>query len=122
LDCSFKEAVKRTEIELDDTVSRIKLNIKVIKNQILDLERRISTAEQVEESQLQNLLRLESEELNILSDSIVVESRKAWGKYNELTKLCESQCVDQTLLETIRGVCRELEVIAADLLCYSLGH
>jgi hypothetical protein len=122
LACSLKEAAKQTEIELGDTISRILRRIKAIKDGMLDLEIKISAAEQVERVNLQGSLRKKSNELNELSDSIVLMSREEWLKFNDLAQHCESEGGDPSLLEPIRVLCKRIEVIAADLLCFSLGH
>jgi hypothetical protein len=89
---------------------------------MLYLEMKISAAEQVERVHLQGSLRKKSNELNDLSDSIVLMSREAWLKFNDLAQRCESEGGDPCLLEPIRVLCKRIEVIAADLLCFSLGH
>ena len=122
LACSMEEAARQTEIELGDTISSILESIKAIKDEMLDLEKKISTAEQVEGAHLQVSLRIKSNELNELSDSIVLMSREAWKKFNDLAQRCESEEDDPCLLEPIRVLCKRIEVIAADLLCFSLGH
>ena len=120
--CSMKEAAMQTENELGDTISRILGRIKAIKDEMLDLEKKISSAEQLEGIRLQSSLRKKSNELNDLSDSIVPMSREAWMKFNDLAQRCESEGGDPCLLEPIRVLCKRIEVIAADLLCFSLGH
>ena len=120
--CSLKEAAKQTEIELEDTISNILGSIKAIKDEMLSLEKKISAAELQERTHLQGSLRKKSNELNDLSDSIVLMSREAWMKFNDLGKRCESEGCDLFLLEPVRVLCKRIEVIAADLLCFSLGH
>lgn len=120
--CSMEEAAKHAEIELGDAISRILESIKAIKDEMLGLEKKISAAEQVEGAHLQVSLRIKSNELNDLSDSIVLMSREAWMKFNDLAQRCESEGDDPRLLEPIRVLCKRIEVIAADLLCFSLGH
>jgi len=122
LACSLKEAAKQTEIELEDTISNILGSIKAIKDEMLSLEKKISAAEQQERTHLQGSLRRKSDELNDLSDSIVLISRDAWIKFNDLAQRRESEGGDPALLEPVRVLCKRIEVIAADLLCFSLGH
>jgi hypothetical protein len=122
LACSLKEAAKQFEIELGETISNILGSIKAIKDEMLDLEKKISVRERDERVYLQGLLRKKSNELNDLSDSIVLMSREAWVKFNNLAQRCESEEADPSLLEPIRVLCKRIEVIAADLLCFSLGH
>jgi hypothetical protein len=122
LACSMKEAAKQTEIELGEMISNILRSIKAIKDEMLDFEKKISAAEQADKFHLQDSLRKKSDELNDLSDSIVPMSREAWMKFNDLAQRCESEGDDPSLLEPIRVLCKRIEVIAADLLCFSLGH
>ena len=119
---SLKEAARQTEIELGDKISSILGSIKAIKNEMLDLEKRISVEELAERIQLQGLLRKKSDELNDLSDSVVMISSDAWVIFNDMAQLYESEGVDPALLVPIRVLCKRIEVIAADLLCFSLGH
>ena len=119
---SLKEAAKQTEIELGEMISNILRSIKAIKDEMLDLEKKISVGEQAERIHLQSSLRVKSDELNDLSDSIVLMSRDAWVNFNDLAQRCESEGGDLSLLEPIRVLCKRIEVIAADLLCFSLGH
>jgi len=88
---SLKEAVKQTEIELEDTIFNILGSIKAIKDEMLSLEKKISAAELQERTYLQGSLRRKSDELNDLSDSIVLISRDAWIKFNDLAQRCESE-------------------------------
>jgi hypothetical protein len=122
LSCSMEEAAKHAEIELGDAIASILESIKAIKDEMMDLEKKISAAEQVEGAHLQVSLRIKSDELNDLSDSIVLMSREAWMKFNDLAQRCESEGDDTRLLEPVRVLCKRIEVIAADLLCFSLGH
>jgi hypothetical protein len=122
LSCSMEEAAKHAEIELGDAIASILESIKAIKDEMMDLEKKISAAEQVEGAHLQVSLRIKSDELNDLSDSIVLMSREAWMKFNDLAQRCESEGDDPRFLEPVRVLCKRIEVIAADLLCFSLGH
>jgi hypothetical protein len=88
----------------------------------LDLEKRISVEDQPESIRLQGLLNDKSNELNELSDSLVLASKSSWMKFNELAQRCVSQGCNPALLEHIRVLCKDIDVIAADLLCFSLGH
>ena len=119
---SFDETAKRTKVELEDRISSILVSIKSIKDDMLDLEKMISVEDQFESIRLQSLLNKKSGELNELSDSLVLTSKSAWMKFNEVALRCASQGVDPTLLEPIHVLCKKIDVIAVDLLCYSLGH
>jgi hypothetical protein len=122
LSSSLREAAKQTEIELGDVVSELLEGIKEIKDEMLDLEKRINVVGQSERVDLQGLLKWKSDELNDLSDSAVSRSKDSWVKYKNLALRCESEGGDPALLGSVRGFCKMIEVIAADLLCFSLGH
>jgi hypothetical protein len=119
---SFDEAAKRAEVELRDKMSTLLLSIKSIKDEMLDLERKISVGEQSERIRLLSVLKKKSSELNELSDSMVFISRDAWVKLSDLAKRCEREGGDPAILEPIHVLCKKIDVIAADLLCFSLGH
>ena len=119
---SFVETARRTEAELGDEISGCLFEIKVVKGEMLDLEKRISLSGESEGVRLQGLLSMKSGELNGLSDRMVSVSREAWGRFNELARFCECEEDDASLLEPVRVLCKEIDVIAADLLCFSLGH
>jgi hypothetical protein len=119
---SYIEAVKRNKIELGDQINTILTNIKSIKDDMLDLEVKISLGEPQERTRLQESLKMKSKNLNELSDSLVLISREAWKRFNSLTQLCEGLDGDPELLGSIRALCKDIDVIAADLLCFSLGY
>jgi hypothetical protein len=122
LSSSYSEAARRTEAELRDTMSNILANIKSIKDEMLDLEKKISVEDQSRRIHLQSVLKGKSSELNELSDSLVSISRDAWVRFKDLSECCESIGGDPAQLEPIRVLCKNIDVIAADLLCFSLGH
>ena len=119
---SYNEAARRTEAELRDIMSSILANIKSIKDEMLDLEKRISVEEQPRRIHLQSVLKGKSSQLNEISDSLVSISRDAWVRFKDLSECRERERGDPALLEPIRVLCKNIDVIAADLLCFSLGH
>jgi hypothetical protein len=122
LDSYMVEAIKRIETELSDAILDLQGSIKAVKDDMLDLEKRISAADQSEKITLQNSLMLKSNELNYLSDSAVSLSRKAWTEFNQLAQRHGFDGDDSIPLESIRTLCKRIEEIASDLLCFSLGH
>jgi hypothetical protein len=94
----FDEDIKRTKGELEDRISDILFSIKNIKEGMLDLEKRISVEDQPESIRLKGLLNDKSNELNELSDSLVLTSKSSWMKFHELAQRCVSQGCNPALL------------------------
>ena len=94
--------------------------IKRLKETMTGLEKKIS--QEGESSAHTGALKSESDKLNRLSDSLILKSKEAWQKYAELKRVCKAEEVEPPLLDGVRLRCSKIEQIAADLLCYSLGH
>lgn len=109
--------VDEAERQLNAEIAEIIARVKAIKDEMLRLEVEMGGAGEAERRRLQSEIKLKSDELNTLSDSVVGASRSAWTVYNGLAEDHEKPA-----LEGVRCLCKEIEVIAADLLCYSLGH
>jgi hypothetical protein len=89
---------------------------------MLYLEVKMSVGEPQERTRLQESLKTRSGELNKLSDSLVLISRDTWKRFNSLNQLCEAEGGGPELLRPVRVLCKDIDVIVADLLCFSLGH
>ena len=96
--------------------------IKSIKDELLELEVTIRDSNHLERVRFQDLLRGKSGELNKLSDSLVLLSRASWREFDALARLCDAEGGNPASLEHVHALCKEIDVIAADLLCFSLGH
>jgi hypothetical protein len=59
--------------------------------------------------------------LNRLSDSLIVRSKKASQKLKDLESRCKSGGLETNRLNDVRASCKKTEIMAADLLCYTLG-
>ena len=62
------------------------------------------------------------ESLNRLTDSQILKSKKAWNKCKKLEQDCKEQRSELPELDNLRALCKKMEELAADMLCYSLGH
>jgi hypothetical protein len=62
------------------------------------------------------------ESLSKLSDSLIMSSKEAWRTQDELERKCKASEFELTRLDEVRVLCVKTEGMAADLLCYSLGH
>jgi len=109
--------VEEAERGLSAQIVDIMARVKVIKDEMLRLEVEMSGAGEAERCRLQSATKVQSDELNALSDFVVGANRSAWAVYIGLAEDHEKPA-----LEGMRRLCKEIEVIAADLLCYSLGH
>lgn len=109
--------VEEAEMGLSAQIADIMARVKAIKDEMLRLEVEMSGVGEVERRRLQSAIKVQSDELNVLSDFVVGASARAWAVYIGLAEDHE-----KPELEGMRRLCKEIEVIAADLLCYSLGH
>ena len=117
----FRSEVAGAEEELERIIEESMAKVKEIKDSMNGLEKGISTAVEPERSVLVKRLRSESDRLNRLSDSLTLTCKDAWRMYAELEKKLTNG-VDPSALEGVRVHCKNIDQIAADLLCYSLGH
>ena len=67
-------------------------------------------------------LEATAESLNRLSDALITNSKKAWQKYAKLESKCKVIDSELARLDDVQVLCKKIEAIAADLLCYTLGH
>jgi hypothetical protein len=63
-----------------------------------------------------------AESLNKLSDSLIIESKRAWQICGMLERKCSATGLDPAVLDKVRVLCKKTEAMAADLLCYTLGR
>ena len=59
--------------------------------------------------------------LNELSDSLILRSKKASQRLSSLERKLETNVLESNRLNDLRAICRKTELMAADLLCYTLG-
>jgi len=119
---SFIGATGCAEKELGEKISSVLSGIKSIKDEMLKLEVTIRDSSHQERVRFQDMLRRKSGELNKLSDSLVLLSRASWLEFDALARLCDAEGDNPASLERVHALCKEIDVIAADLLCFSLGH
>jgi hypothetical protein len=60
--------------------------------------------------------------LNKLTDSQILQSKKAWEEYRKLEQESQHCASCPVQLDNLRAVCKKTEELAADLLCYSLAR
>jgi DNA repair exonuclease SbcCD ATPase subunit len=108
---------------IEETRRQIQKDYKTTSEKVQKLKNKMNELEQRTPKTL-DLKALESaiKRLNKLSDSQILQSKKAWEEYRKLeqeSKQCAS-CPVQ--LDSLRAVCKKTEELAADLLCYSLAR
>ena len=107
---------------LDGIIRDSLVKVKKLKEKMNDLEAKISQVNKSEKASLTELLKIESDKLNDLCDSLALESKKSWLTYENLEKMSKEKNVKIDRLNQLFLRCKSLEEIASDLLCYSLGH
>lgn len=96
--------------------------VEKLKNKMNILERNISEKEQTETNEYLNSLESTIKRLNRFTDSQILRSKKAWGEYRKLEHDCKLYGQKPVQLDDLVIVCRKMEELAADLLCYSLAR
>jgi len=96
--------------------------VEKIKANLNELERIIS--EKGDAKTIEDMDKLNStvEMLNRLSDSLILESERAWEEYKKLEHDCKIRELEPVGLDRLKVLCKKNERLAADLLCYSLAH
>jgi hypothetical protein len=57
-----------------------------------------------------------------LTDFQILGSKNAWEEYRKLENYCKQFAFHSVELDNLKVVCKKMEELAADLLCYSLGR
>lgn len=116
---TFIQRVEKTIRDFEEDDRKQLDALRTLKDHITKLEERVG-----EKKQHGDLDKLCSaiESLNQLTDSQILSSKKAWKNYEEFERECEGQSSRLDKLNELQAVCKKRERIAADLLCYSLGH
>jgi phage shock protein A len=122
------EALK-LQAEIDRTANDLKKSYKAtlrkisrLKDKLNILERTASSDKSVEGVNHALALEAASESLNRLSDALIANSKKEWQRYASLESKCKDVDSEFARLDDVRVLCKKTEAIAADLLCYTLGH
>jgi len=108
------------EIEADyETAVEVVRNLKQKMNH---LEQRISQDNGEQSLKDLNSLRASTDSLDQFVDSQILKSKRAWERCRELENDCKAQGASPAQLSQLSIVCKKTEQLAADLLCFSLGH
>ena len=116
---TFYQRIEKAIRDFEEDDRKLLETLRTLKDHITKLEERVG-----EKKQPGDLDKLDSaiESLNQLTDSQILASKKAWKSHEEFERECDGQSSRLDKLNELRAVCKKRERIAADLLCYSLGH
>jgi thymidine phosphorylase len=116
---TFIQCIEKAIRDFEEDDRKLLDTLRTLKDQINKLEQRVE-----EKKQHGDLDKLDSaiESLNQLTDSQILASKNAWKRYEEFVRECDGQSSKLDKLNELQSVCKKKERIAADLLCYSLGH
>jgi hypothetical protein len=113
--------IENTTRGLEADYQRTLKTVAGLKEKMNSLEQRISKKKPNEAHEDMNSLRSERQSLDKLTDSLILKSKEAWKKHEELNQLCKTQRLKLSQLDELQTTCKKTEQLAADLLCYSLG-
>ena len=115
----------RIELAINDLKGRCKIAVRriaLLKKKInrleLSLSQRNCTRTEADVEKLNAL----TARLDGLVDSVISESVKAGQKCEHLKQMCRTRKLDSLKLEDLEASRKEMEQLAKDLLCYTLGH
>lgn len=106
-------AIRETRENYDSAM----VAVERLKEEMNRLERRITDGSMGENAGDMAALSALTRSFNELTDSQILESRRAWQRYEELKR--ED---DTPRLSEFYDACQRTQQLAADLTCYSLGN
>lgn len=107
--------------EIEKSYKKALKSIEKLKEKINELELSISQKGNAEKSDIDEL-NSEKENLNTISDSLILKSERNWEEYKKLKHACKVCAVEPAGLDDLRLQCKKSEELATDLLCYSLAR
>jgi hypothetical protein len=118
-DGTFYQSIERAIRNIEEDDRELLETLRTLKDGMNTIEGRVREKRQPGDL---DKLNCAIESLNQLTDSQILASKKAWKIYEEFECESKGHSSEQAKLNELRGVCKKREQIAADLLCYSLGH
>ena len=119
----------RLQAEIDWTARGLKKSYEETLKRINRLKNKLNALEQTASSDRRSgsinhaeALDSAAESLNTLSDTLIMNSKKAWQRYTTLENKCKASGSESARLDDVRVLCKKTEAAAADLLCYTLGR
>jgi phage shock protein A len=117
------------EISVDSAIRETRENYEAamvavarLKEEMNRLERRITEDGMGENAGEVAALSALTSRFNELTDSQILESKRAWRKYEELKREGDAQATEVPRLNEFYDACTKTRQLAADLTCYSLGN
>jgi uncharacterized protein YukE len=117
----LQDRIEKAAREIAQNYGKALKEIEELKKRMNDLESSISGKGNAETSENMNRLSSGVDMLNELTDSLILESGRAWEEYKEIEHDCKIGGFEPTELRDLRYLCKKTEEFAADLLCYSLA-
>jgi len=114
--------IDKTVREMERSYNEASRKIKKLKDMLNALEQTLSQGNSSKTANRMEALDSALESLSKLSDSLIMSSKEAWRTQDELERKCKASGFELTRLDEVRVLCVKTEGMAADLLCYSLGH
>ncbi len=97
--------------------------VRRLKGRINKLERSRAEEGSMENCALSGELESAVDQLDAFVDSWILEVKDAWNRYRTLEKeFATVKKIDPKRLNALKDLCEQSELLAKDLLCYSLGH
>jgi pyruvate formate-lyase activating enzyme-like uncharacterized protein len=118
----LQNRIERTRKQTEREYAEVLTEVEKLKNKMNRLEQGISKEDQVATTLDSNSLDLAIKSLNELTDSQILRSKKAWEEYRKLETYCKQYAPQLVELDNLKVLCKKMEELAADLLCYSLGR
>ena len=119
----------RLETEIDDTAKNMEKTYNEISERIKKLKHKLNTLEETlsqdNSAKINNRIKTLNQtidKIGKLSDSLIAKSKKARKTLDTLERKCKANALEPTRLNAVQAWCHKTEGMAADLLCYSLGH
>lgn len=116
---NFYQRIEKAIRDVEEDDRKLLDTLRTLKDEMNKLEERVGAKKQPGDL---DKLNSAIENLNQLTDSQILASKKAWKIYEEFEREITGQSLEADKLNELRLVCKKREQIAADLLCYSLGH
>ena len=116
------EVAMELRARIEDTERRIQRDYRKTLEKVQKLKDQMNSLEQQAPRTSLNALNSAIKRLNELTDSHIMQSKKAWEEYRKLEEECKQYALRPAQLDELRVICKKTEELAADLLCYSLAR
>jgi seryl-tRNA synthetase len=113
--------IEKATKDIAENYAKALKNVGKLKEKMSLLEAQVGNNNGVE-AKCSDSLNSAIQSLDKLTDSQILRSKKAWKKYKNLEHDCKQHGLDLSQFGELRASCEKTEKLAADLLCYSMGH